>query len=303
MSENNPLVSVILPLYNAQNFILEAVNSVLNQTYKKIELIVINDGSTDNSLEVVSSIKDSRLTIINQTNIGLAATLNKALKIANGQLIARMDADDICIVNRIELQVKCFLNNPNLVLLGTATNYIDEKNNFIARAYPIVGNKNIKYFLLNKGNVMAHPTVMFKKDAVLKAGGYCEKIGQYFEDHDLWVSMINMGEFDNLAMPLLNYRLTPGSISAISLENDNFNEEVLKFINQKINGNAPNFTILTNRKQKLSAISIAEKTRLFNSGIKKLITKENKMKQILNLLFLIPLKQKLQLLSFIRTKI
>lgn len=303
MNKQDILVSVILPLYNAEKFIKLAVDSVLNQTYKNFELIIINDGSTDNSYKIVSEISDSRILLINQENLGLAATLNKCLKLAKGDLIARMDADDICEPNRLELQVKCFQKNPNLVLLGGSTKYIDENGKLIAQSFPIVGSNNIKYFLLNKGNVIAHPTVMFKKEAVLKAGGYCEKIGQYFEDHDLWVSMMKFGEFNNIEIPLLQYRLTSGSISAIILENDNFNEKVLQFINQKSQGKQPNFSIIKERKTKLSAISISEKTRLFGLGINRLIEKEKKMKQILNLLFFIPLKPKLQFLSYIRTKI
>ncbi len=303
MNKQDILVSVILPLYNAEKFIKLAVDSVLNQTYKNFELIIINDGSTDNSYKIVSEISDSRILLINQENLGLAATLNKCLKLAKGDLIARMDADDICEPNRLELQVKCFQKNPNLVLLGGSTKYIDENGKLIAQSFPIVGSNNIKYFLLNKGNVIAHPTVMFKKEAVLKAGGYCEKIGQYFEDHDLWVSMFKLGDFENLETPILQYRLTPGSISGIRLENDDFNTKVLAFLNKKHNGKTQDFNLISERKINLAKITQEEKIRLFNNGILSLKNSENKMKLILNSIPFLSLKNKLKLLSTIRTKI
>lgn len=302
MSNEFPLVSVILPLFNAQNYIFEAVDSVLKQTYKNFELIILNDGSTDDSLKIVSNFNDDRVIVINQENIGLSATLNKGINLAKGNLIARMDADDVCYPKRLEIQVRQFNQNPNLILLGTSTEYINDKGDYIATSIPIVGDRNIKHFLLNKGNVIAHPSVMFRKSVVEKVGGYCEKIGQYFEDHDLWVSMMNLGEFDNLETPLLKYRLTEGSISAINIDNNKFGEDVLQFLKNKRGKKALNYNIIEERKNKLSKISEVNKKQLFTESLETLKQKEKKMNLLMLLFFFLPLRQKLQLISFLRSK-
>src|SRR5688500_9607984 len=123
---NSPIISVVLPVYNSENYIKEAIDSILNQTFKDFELIIINDGSVDRSAEVIQAIKDSRIVYVDQQNSGLAATLNRGIQMARGKYIARQDNDDISIPERLDMQVNFMENNPGVALLGTCAEIIDE---------------------------------------------------------------------------------------------------------------------------------------------------------------------------------
>ena len=116
----NPLVSIIIPVFNCEKFIAQSIESVLSQTYKHIEVIIVNDGSTDSSIQICQNYSDERITIINQKNSGIAKALNSGLKTAKGKYIARMDADDICFLDRLDNQVTYMEKHPNIsVLSGT----------------------------------------------------------------------------------------------------------------------------------------------------------------------------------------
>ena len=129
-------LSVILPVYNAQNYIREAIDSILSQTYKDFELIVINDGSTDESVKIIQSYTDKRIVFVNNTqNVGLIKTLNIGLKLAKGKFIARMDADDIALPERFQLQLNKFESNKNLIVVSSdyyllTGNKLKYSNNF-----------------------------------------------------------------------------------------------------------------------------------------------------------------------------
>jgi|SaaInlV_125m_DNA_1040241.scaffolds.fasta_scaffold00653_8 glycosyltransferase involved in cell wall biosynthesis len=291
-----PEISVILPLYNAEGYIKEAIDSLLVQTFKNFELIIINDGSTDNSLEIVQQFQDERIILINQENKGLAKTLNIALSKCRSNLVARMDADDVCLPNRLQIQYNSFKSNPNLILLGGAVIYIDEKGDVINRSYPILGTNAIKNFLFNKGNVLAHPTVMFKKDIALKAGGYSEEIGQFFEDHYLWAMMAKHGEFQNLVEPLIQYRLTAQSISGLADIGDGFQQNTLSYIQ----GKKTSLAFISAHSAALKTLSTTEKNKLFNKRV--LILKKNgkKVKLIRNCMFFLPLQTILKMISIIK---
>lgn len=116
----SPTVSVLMPVYNGAKYLHEAVKSILDQTYADFEFLIVNDGSTDDSEKIILSFKDPRIVIIkNEINIGLINSLNKGLTIAKGKYIARMDADDVAMPQRLELQVKEFNTNPNAIVIGT----------------------------------------------------------------------------------------------------------------------------------------------------------------------------------------
>ena len=117
---NEVVVSVILPVFNGEKFLTESINSILNQSFKKFELIVINDGSTDNSYEYIKKFKDTRLSVINNDkNIGLSNSLNKGILVAKGKYIARMDQDDISLPDRLKKQVAFMDDNPGIGVCGT----------------------------------------------------------------------------------------------------------------------------------------------------------------------------------------
>ncbi len=133
MSEN-PKVSVIMSVYNGDKYLREAIESILNQTFTDFEFIIVNDGSTDNSLEIIESYDDERIkTINNKKNIGLTKSLNKALKFAKGKYIARQDADDVSLPNRFEKQVEYLDSHPEVALVGTSVYLIDENGKIIGK--------------------------------------------------------------------------------------------------------------------------------------------------------------------------
>jgi len=119
-------LSIVMSVYNGANYVSDAIESILNQSYDNFEFIIVNDGSTDNSLKIIESFTDKRIKIINQDNQGLVAALNTAIKAASGDLIARQDADDISLPERLSKQVGAIITNPNLVLLGSSIITIDE---------------------------------------------------------------------------------------------------------------------------------------------------------------------------------
>jgi glycosyltransferase involved in cell wall biosynthesis len=204
----NPTVTVLLPAYNAQAFIGSAVKSVLEQTFNDFELIVINDGSTDKTLSILEDFarQDSRLRLISRPNTGYVVALNEGLALARGELIARMDADDLCLPERFEKQVAYLRANPDCVLLGTNVAQMDEAGMVIGPMPDIAfGHEKINQALLRRGWPIVHPAVMMRTDAVQKLGGY---VVEYCpnEDHDLFLKLGEVGRLENLPDVLVYYR-------------------------------------------------------------------------------------------------
>lgn len=224
-------LSVIMPVYNAGQYLAEAIESVINQTYTDFEFIIINDGSTDNSLEIIEEYSDVRIILIDQQNKGLAATLNVGLSVATGKYIARMDADDICLPRRFEKQLKYLHRNKKVKLLGTAIETIDANGNTISYDIPYVGNRLLKYYLFNIGNPFKHPTIVAEKSLIVRNGGYNETINKYFEDYFLWSKIARQADVAILPDILLKYRITPGSIMS-SIKDRPFSTFMLGIINK-----------------------------------------------------------------------
>src|SRR3989338_11113517 len=194
-----PLVSVILPTYNRAKYITKAIESVWRQSYKNLELIIINDASTDATGELVSvfSKHNPRITILrNETNLGIVASLNKGIKAAQGKYIARLDDDDVwCDDKKIEKQVDFLEKNPEYCLTGGGVIKIDKNGKEIVRYLLPEKDEDIrKTILIN--NAFAHTTVLFRKDTFLKVGGYDEQFA-FIEDWDLWLKMGKIGKFYN----------------------------------------------------------------------------------------------------------
>ena len=195
MKTNHPLITIILPVYNAERYLKKAILSIINQTYKNLEVICINDGSTDESEQIIRELKakDSRIVYVkNEENIGLIKTLNKAIEIASGEYIARMDADDISLPDRIEKQYK-FLKDNNVDICDCNIKYINENNKQINKsAYMPLTNKGLIFYSFFK-TPLIHPTV-FSKSVVLKTHKYLfSDITIHCEDYELWTRLINSG--------------------------------------------------------------------------------------------------------------
>lgn len=210
--KRNVKISVLMPAYNVDRFIGEAIQSVLSQTFPDFELLVINDGSADNTETVIRSFYDERIVLLNQGNKGIATALNNGLKKARSNYIVRFDADDICYSRRLETQYRFMLENPGCVLAGSAVDYIDENGAFVFTHNPVAAVDNeIKRFV-KQSCPFIHSSVIYQKEAVLKHGGYNQH-AHSFEDHLLWRSVVEEGNVANLQESLVKVRLNPGSIT------------------------------------------------------------------------------------------
>ncbi|NAZ91640.1 glycosyltransferase family 2 protein [Vibrio toranzoniae] len=207
----NKLVSIILPVYNADKYIKECISSLLNQTYSNFEIIIINDGSTDNSDVEILKFDDERIRYFPRDNHGLSKTLNFAIAKCNGEYIARMDADDVAFCDRLEEQVKV-LSQDTVGLVCSNVEYMDEYSSTLGYSLSYTNSWLFKR-LMRKGNMVFHPTVMFKKSLYSRTKGYDERINAYFEDYLLWLQMIKKSDVFVIRKPLLRYRLLPNSLS------------------------------------------------------------------------------------------
>ena len=214
MKKYKPLISVVVPAHNAQKYIGSAIESVLSQTFKKFELIVINDASTDNTLGIIKSFskKDPRVKIINNdTRLNIADSLNKGINIAQSNIIARMDSDDISLPNRLELQYKLINSSKNIAVVGSDIVIINSVGNEIGlRKYP-ESSGELKNCLF-KYSPFAHPVVMFRKDVFEEVGGYNPKYSPT-EDLDLWFRLGRKHQFKSIRQTLLKYRVHEKSSS------------------------------------------------------------------------------------------
>lgn len=184
-----------MSVYNGEPFLVEAIESILNQTFDNFEFIIINDSSSDSSLDILTSYTDRRIKLINNdTNIGLTKSLNKGLKVASGKYIARMDADDIAYKYRLEKQYNFLEHNNEIGVLGTQAISNGKFLNYKIK-HP-TSDYHIKWKLFFS-NPIVHPSVMYHKTLIESIGGYNEN-KLYGQDYDLWVRLIPITKFANL---------------------------------------------------------------------------------------------------------
>lgn len=197
-----------MPVYNSATYLEEAIKSVLVQTYSDFELIIINDGSTDNSVEVVRSFTDDRIRLHNQTNQGLSRSLNTGLELARGRYIARMDGDDICLPERFEKQVAYLKRHSRCRIVSSTVTIMDSEGKDAGTWGEDVQHTSpadIRNFLLS-GNCIAHPTILAEAK-LMKAFRY-NPAQFYGEDYDLWLRLTAAGiEIHKIPQPLLKYRV------------------------------------------------------------------------------------------------
>lgn len=203
-----PQLSIVLPVFNAERYLTDAIESVLNQTFTNFELIILNDGSTDQSIKVINHFaeKDSRVVVVDRENRGLVATLNQGIQLARANLIARMDADDVCDLHRFERQFDYLETNSNCVAVGSRILLIDPDGLPIKVFVDVLQHDEIDSGnMFGVGSHICHPTVMFRRDAVLLVGGYRDEF-RHAEDVDLFLRLAEVGKLANLREVLLNYR-------------------------------------------------------------------------------------------------
>jgi glycosyltransferase involved in cell wall biosynthesis len=210
-----PFVSVIMACHNAQNFLDESISSVLNQSFTDWELIIIDDKSTDNSLMIAQSYQniDKRIHVFSSNiNLGPGSARNFAIEKANGTWLAILDADDVFLYNKLFEQVKIIKNIPNLVLIGSGMTNIDELGNKLSSySYP-VNTVLLKKNLLNFKAFPPHSSLMYKSESVKRIGAF-NNIFSPSEDFDLWLRLINTGDFYCVNRELIHYRVHSSNIS------------------------------------------------------------------------------------------
>lgn len=207
-----PAITVLMPAYNAAAYIAEAILSVLQQSFADFELLVINDGSTDNTENIVRNIPDPRIRLINQPHSGVAAALNLGLVNAAAAIIARFDADDICYPQRLAVQYDFLQSHPGYVLVGSDVNYADRNAVHLYRYYNAAYENDAVKKYIHTGCPFIHSSVMYQKNIALELGGYDER-AHSFEDYRLWIQFISRGLVCNLAEPLIMVRLNPESVT------------------------------------------------------------------------------------------
>jgi hypothetical protein len=210
---NDPRVSVVMAVYNAERYLEQAVRSILDQTYGDFELIMIDDGSTDRSPAMLKSFSDGdrRLNVHRQPNSGLIASLNKACALARGTYVARMDADDISLPRRFEKQVQYLDARKEIGVLGTWIQDIgaDEQPGPI---WPLPTDPATIPWFLMFGNCLAHPSVMMRRELIQSLAYRAEAI--HVEDYDLWIRASSMSGVANIPEVLLKYRILSQSVSS-----------------------------------------------------------------------------------------
>lgn len=208
---NSIKITVLMPCYNAAGYIAEAIQSVLVQTFPHFELLIVNDGSTDHTAEIIKSFTDKRIVLIEQEQQGVAAALNNGLQHARAPYIARFDADDICFPHRLQEQYQFMQAHPACMVLGSAAEYMDHLGNYIFTHCPQAKSNKEITALPYMVCPFVHASVMYKKE-IITAIGY-NVHAHSFEDHLLWQQLKNKGEMYNLPDPLLSVRLNPGSFT------------------------------------------------------------------------------------------
>lgn len=211
----SPSVTVLMPVYNAERFLSEAIDSILQQTFTDFEFLIVDDGSTDRSLEIINSYTDPRIRLIqNSANLGITTSLNNGITLARASLIARMDADDISYPERLRKQYDYFTLHHDCVLLSTLARVITEDKQTL---YIDKTNSNYFYYNLTFCSPIYHPSVMYRKTAVQDVGMYTV---HYSEDFELFWLLSRKYKIYNLPEVLLDYRDNPQSLHQVTKRNE-----------------------------------------------------------------------------------
>ncbi len=263
MIEKNPLVSVIIPCYNAEKYVESSIRSIMSQTYRNLEIIITDDCSTDGTFEILQKLvkEDSRIKLYkNEINLKIVKTLNNMIEVSLGKYIARMDADDISLPERIENQVAFLEQNTDISFLGTNAFLIDEKNFVIGKSHLPLSPNDINIYI-KYANPFFHPTIMLRSD-IIKKMRYNEEFFSA-EDYELWKRISSVCKASNLKDCLLKYRILKTSVSN-SLVTKNRQEFLLNILSQPIDNEVHKLSdkrvianlLITKSRTKLAEVSI-----------------------------------------------
>lgn len=208
-----PLISIIIPVYNGEKTIRETVLSVINQTFTEIEIVVINDGSTDSTLETISNITDPRLKVISFPNAGLSASRNRGIQLASGEYISFIDADDIWTPDKIESQFNALTQNTAAGVAYSWTDWIDESGQIIYGGGHHTFSGNVYTYLFLGDFIEGGSNVLIRRSVFDTIGGFNETI-QYSEDWEMWLRIARKYEFVAVPKVQILYRISTGSMSS-----------------------------------------------------------------------------------------
>ena len=209
----SPRVTVLMPVYNGERFLHEAILSVLGQTFADYEFLILNDGSVDKTIDIIQSYPDQRIRLVhNDSNLGLVASLNKGLGLARGEFIARMDADDISRQERLALQVGFMDDNPLVGVCGSWVQYLSKADKSVWKLPK--ESEDIRCWQFHTVGV-AHPSVMIRRQFFTKFGLLYDPHYRHIEDFELWGRAIQYMDFANIQKVLLDYRISPEQICAM----------------------------------------------------------------------------------------
>jgi glycosyltransferase involved in cell wall biosynthesis len=253
-----PLVSVVMSVYNAQDYLNEAIESILNQSYENLEFIIINDGSTDSSLNIICSymLNDSRISLIDRENKGLPFSLNEGVNTARGKYIARMDADDISLHTRIEEQVSFLESHNNIGICGSWVEVFGGRTGIIK--HPISHDEMKIKMLFNV--CFAHPTVMIRKNIFEKKNIKYNVTYSNSQDYMLWSEIQSITCMANIPKILLRYRISESSIGGLTDKNkSNARYNLLKPIYSKF---LNELNVVNSQHENELHFILSEKTRI-----------------------------------------
>ncbi|WP_372719112.1 glycosyltransferase family 2 protein [Novipirellula sp.] len=221
-NDDPPEISVVIPVYNASAYVAEAVESVLSQTFTDWELVAVDDGSSDRSVEILKKFQslDSRVKVLALAHSGIAGTRNAGIQAAKGEYVAALDNDDIMAPQRLEVQVKFMREHPDFVAVGAAGLLVDADGDPIAERYFPCSSDEVESELLNGRNPLMQSGMMFRRDAVLRVGGYQDD-RNFAEDYDLFLRLTEVGRIGNLNEVLMRQRQHISRASAAHYQDQN----------------------------------------------------------------------------------
>jgi glycosyltransferase involved in cell wall biosynthesis len=210
---SNPLISVLMTVYNGERYLEESVGSVLRQDMEDFELVVVDDGSTDRTSVILEKLamQDQRLRLRHQSNRGIPKSSNEGLAMCRGQYIARLDSDDVAKPDRLRRQLE-YLQQHDVVGAGSSFDLIDARGRFLTVLKPPEEDAEIQRLTLAGHGAICHPTSMIRRDALDKIGGYDEHF-DLATDLDLWLRLGEVGKLANIPLSLTQYRVHPDSVS------------------------------------------------------------------------------------------
>ena len=215
MADELPTVSVVMPVRNGETFLAEAIKSILNQTFRDFEFVIVDDGSIDGTPQILKNFeqKDRRIRVVLRDSRGRTISLNEGISMSTGELVAIMDGDDIAAPGRLRKQVDFLNENQNCVALGAEVMFVDAEGRPLGRGNHPRGHAVIRRrLLLGEGTAISQPVVMFRRRAFQEIGGYNERF-EVAQDLDLFLRLSEVGLVENLPDILLSWRQHPASVN------------------------------------------------------------------------------------------